>query len=566
MRLSVVIVAVFFLVLNSASRAQTPPPSLEAKPLALETKVTSVTLYRGRASVTRSAAVQLEPGVYDLQISGLPESIQPQTIQARTQGAVKVLNVDYTQEQTTTPPAQFAELDARIDDLARQLKEINEQRDLIKAQEQFIDALSAKVSADAGKEAGTAQFNLEAMRQQLAFIAEERGKLLTARRELDAKQRELEKQLKAAQDKRNSMASTGNVSRTATVTVVATEPASATIDLVYLVSNATWEPSYNVRASISGGTSQIEYDALLTQRTGEDWDDVRLVLSTAQPTIAANPPALQPWFVDIYQPEYLGREVRGAPAEPVAKSPAPMRAKAPAGDQDDFAGYAADASIGGEGPSVSFELPRAVTVKTNIQKQQRTRIAMIETKAKFTHVATPVLTDAVYVRGELTNSSAYQILPGRASIFIGQDYVGPTNLESVAPNGEFKLHFGIDPSVKATRQMVTKKTENTGLLGGGRRTSYDYRILIDNGSGKAITLELWDRYPISRSSEIQIETVDLSHPLATDSKFVTEEQPQGLLKWLLNVPAGATGRSAVAVTFGVRINRAKDIQMTPLPE
>jgi len=301
---------------------------------------------------------------------------------------------------------------------------------------------------------------------------------------------------------------------------------------------------------------------MLTQRTGEDWDNVKLILSTAQPNVAANPPSLQPWFVDIVrvkESQAYSRVTNPVPAAPVRMEPAAM-------DKADLMHVADDAAISGAGPSVSFELPRAVTVKTNSQKQQRTRIATINTTPQLVHVAMPLVTEAVYIRGDLINASAYQLLPGHASIFIGQDFVGPTTLAAVPPNGEFRLHFGIDNAVKATRQLVTKKTENTGLLGGGRRTSYEYRLLIDNGSGKPITLELWDRQPVSRAEEIQIDVIDLNQPLATDAKYIAEEKPQGLMKWMLSLPAGATGRNAFAVMYGLRVNRAKDVEMTPLPE
>ncbi len=227
---------------------------------------------------------------------------------------------------------------------------------------------------------------------------------------------------------------------------------------------------------------------------------------------------------------------------------------------------AADAAVGGVGPSVTFSLPRLVTVKTNAQKQQRTRIATVDTEPEFVHVASPLLTQAVYIRGELTNASSYQLLPGKASIFVGQDYVGPTHLGSVAPNGEFKLYFGIDQSIKATRQLVAKQTSRKGVFRGGRETSYDYRLEIDNGASKPITVELWDRYPISRTDQVKIELVDVSRPLATDAEYVEEHKPQGLLKWVLNVPAAASGKSAFVVTYGVQINRPKDLAITPLPE
>lgn len=569
MRLSVQrsIICMVVLLVGSIERVVArPADGLEPTPVAIDAKVSAVTVYRGRAAVTRSASVDLAPGVYDLRITNLPEAVLPESLQARAQGAVNVVGVDFAQEQVTTPPVQFAELDEKIESLQRQLKEIAEQRDLIKSQEAYLDAISSKAASDASRDAGTPALDLDAIAKQLTYWEEQRTRFITARRELDIRHADLEKQLKAAQANRAALAGSSTVSRTAIISVVVTESGPVNLQLVYLVANATWEPQYSVRAALDGSTAQIEYDAMLTQRTGEHWENVSLTLSTAQPTLSANPPTLDPWYVDVIRP--LDKSAPGTVSASAPPRPMELRAKAVDGVElgEHLRGLAADAEVVGGGPSVTYHIPRGVTVPSNIERQQRTRIATINGNPQFVHVATPMLTDAVYIRGDLVNSSPYQLLPGKASIFVGQDFVGPTTLESIAPNGEIKLHFGIDQSVKATRQLVTKTTENTGLLGGGRRTSYDYRILIDNGTGKPITLELWDRYPVSRAGEIQIDLVGMSHPLATDAKYEAEQRSQGLLKWALSIPANASGKNAAAVTYGVRINRGKDVNMTGLPE
>jgi uncharacterized protein (TIGR02231 family) len=567
------VVTLSLISLATSAPAQDGPPAIAAVAVPVDAKITAVTAYRGRAAVTRSAAIELERGLYDLQFTNLPETVQTDTLQARVRtssGAVQVVGVDFSTEALANAASQqIAALDARIKDLKREIAMVDEQHKINAAHGKFIDDITAKVSAESSKAIGVQPLDLDALRNQINFLQEEREKLANRRLELDEQKAALEGQLRVTEADRNSIAGSGKVGRSAIVAVVCTESAKANVELTYLVANATWQPTYNIRASMDGSVAQIEYDALLTQRTGEDWDNVKLTLSTALPTVAANPPVLQPWFVDIYRPEPVVEEARARRAMPPPAMKAPI--------DRDIAGFAGedksglerlgyDAQVAGSGPSVTFEIPRAVTVKTNIQKQQRTRIATINATPRFVHVAMPALTDAVYVRGDLANSSAYQLLPGPASIFVAQDYVGPTTLESVAPGGEFKLHFGIDPAVKATRQLVAKRTENTGLLGGGRRTAYDYRLAIDNGTNKAITIELWDRHPVSRNEQIQIEAVDISHPLANDAKYLAEEKPQGLLKWLLTLPANSSGKNALVITYGVRINRAKDVETTPLPE
>src|SRR5205823_2865914 len=54
-----------------------------------------------------------------------------------------------------------------------------------------------------------------------------------------------------------------------------------------------WHPQYKFRAGKDKDTVQLEYLAAVVQQTGEDWGNVDLILSTAQPMLNAAPPDLK---------------------------------------------------------------------------------------------------------------------------------------------------------------------------------------------------------------------------------------------------------------------------------
>jgi uncharacterized protein (TIGR02231 family) len=166
----------------------------------------------------------------------------------------------------------------------------------------------------------------------------------------------------------------------------------------------------------------------------------------------------------------------------------------------------------------------------------------------------------------VTNTSDYILLPGKASIFHGSDYVGKTSLPTIAPNETFPLDLGIDPVVTATRVLLGKVTTSTGLFASGKQTMYDFRITISNGHDEAIDLQVWDRYPASQNEEIEVSLAQLSAPLSANPTYVEAQKPQGLLRWDLNIPAHMTGDNSFILTWDVEIARGKDVEMTPLPE
>ena len=533
--------------------------------------IDAVTLYLGRAAVTRRATLDLHAGLYELVFSDLPPAVQPDSLQARATGSAKVVNVEFEVRQVTAAPSEeVAKLDARILELQRTLADIEAQRSLIKSQEDMLSALGFRIADDATRESGTADLDLDAVKKQLEFVAEERQRLLTERQKLDQREHDTREELRIVEAERAALGAGSKEIRTAIITAAAAESGETSIELTYLVHSASWHPSYNIRAAGDLTGANVEYDAVVVQQTGEDWDDIQLTLSTAQPRLAANPPALDPWFVDIAPPVTGGGGYGGGLDRRMQSVDAAPMPPASAAESDDkskaIEQWARDAAVTGSGPAVAFAIPRRVTIDTNAQRQQRTRIGSFQASADFVYVAVPVYTESVYLRGDLINTSSYQLLPGPVAIFLGQDYVGPTNLEAVAPQSKFKVHFGIDPAISASRLMVEKNTERTGLFSGGRKTEYAYRLAIDNGTGKTIKVELWDRVPASRSDQIQIDVLNLSTPLATDREYVEKDRPRGLLKWLVNIPAGATGTNEAFINYGVEINRAKDIEMTPLPE
>src|SRR5207245_8117965 len=71
-------------------------------------------------------------------------------------------------------------------------------------------------------------------------------------------------------------------------------PAAGKVRLNYLVDQASWRPQYKLRAGKDEKDPvQLEYLGAVVQQTGEDWNNVDLVLSTAQPMLNAAPPELR---------------------------------------------------------------------------------------------------------------------------------------------------------------------------------------------------------------------------------------------------------------------------------
>ena len=544
--------------------------------------IEAVTLYPGRASVTRvSRPPALKPGLWLLRFDDLPPTIQPDTLEARTSSG-RVLAVDFTArpsaDRSGTPEAKA--LDAEIKALEAKVALNADAAAALESERKLIDMVTLRTGNDATKEGGTDKLDLAVLDRQMTWVREQRVRVGTRLRELALERDELARQLDAARARRAELGG-GRTTQGADVLVALTEAGTPEVELTYLVRNAGWQPVYAVRAMPAAGTASVDYEALITQATGENWNEVALTLSTAQPTKAATPPPVQPWTVDVWTPVPIAAEVGsggpygkarrgvaaapGAPAEPMALAMADSSA-ADARAAELAERFSADASVGGDGPAMNFSIVRPVSAPSDASQRTRARIATVEGPATFVYQTQPLVTEGAFLRGAIVNGSAYQMLPGRATIFVGTDYIGSADFGGAAPKQSFDVFFGTDPAVTVKRELLGRDQAQSGLFGGGLDTTWNYRGSIINGTGREIAIEWIDRMPVSQSDKIKVTLPQLSVPLSTNAAYVASDKPRGILRWDLKVPPSAAGAAPFTLTWKVLLSRSKDIETTPLPE
>jgi hypothetical protein len=444
--------------------------------------------------------------------------------------------------------------------------------------------VAVRIAANATAEGGTAKGDAAKALAQLAWVNDQRMAILADQRALAERTEALKLEIAALESTIAQRGQADRTERAALVRIAVPRGGPVDLDVTYMVGEAGWAPAYAVRAAGDRSGLSIEYDALLQQRSGEPWDNVRVSLSTADPESTAQPAEVEPMWVDVAPPPNTrgmyggvgggggeggsrgkskdrsrsdpGRP--GKPSGPGGGTGSPDQAGGlfgNAGDDLDRDGqaierFASDASLLEAGIAATFELPRRINVPSDAARVQRTRIATIEPSVRFVHVAQPLVDPGVYLRGDLVNASSYQLLPGTAQVFMGGDLIGDTAMPAVAPKSAFKVFFGPDRAVRATREVLSKVTGTAGLFGGSTAVTWKYRVTVDNGTGRDLAVELVDR----------------SAPLSTAADYADGPQKSGILRWDLTVPSAARGNAALPVTWTVQATHAKDVQTTPLPD
>ncbi|MFN5981995.1 MAG: mucoidy inhibitor MuiA family protein [Fluviicola sp.] len=70
----------------------------------------------------------------------------------------------------------------------------------------------------------------------------------------------------------------------------------------YITPNASWKPYYDMRSSGIGSPILLEAKGLVTQNTGIEWKNIKLVLSTNDPYDNTQEPLISQWNLNYYTP------------------------------------------------------------------------------------------------------------------------------------------------------------------------------------------------------------------------------------------------------------------------
>ena len=560
-----------------------------ATEVAVDAPITAVTLYRGRAMVTRSCALPDGQGTFEIRVGGLPPTVDPGSLAARVTGA-KVLDVRYSETLLETDAATSTDLRGAtkaLEEARRTAAKQEMQSRMINEQSDLLNAISAKTAAEVGKDFGSKNLDPAALSAQIKFLSQSREEIITQRLALDTARAATNDQIKSLEAKIRALGGRTKTAREAIVTVGKSQPGTATLALNYLVADAAWAPRYAVRATDAGDDAldlvTIELNAEISQRTGEEWKDITLTLSTAEPGRRPAPPEVTPEFLAVAEPAVAGETARksaGRPSSPGGGGYGGIGSGGVIGDPGEDPGKPgsinrakmyeaeyADAEAAG-GAIVNYTIPRKVTIPTDDSRTRSQRVASFDLKPEFTHVVHPIADPTVYLRAKARNTTGTQLVAGEARLFVGDDSVGLAEFPEVAPGGEMTLWLGGDARYEARRMLVEKDAREQGVFGKDDVTAWKWRIDITSGAKGSTQLEVIDRVPVSRDEKIKIELKDLSTPLSTDAKYLADDRPRGILRWSFAMPGiGKDGKPSMkSISWTVRQSVPAGMRIVPAAE
>lgn len=296
--------------------------SAQEKTVIPESKIQKVIVFLKGAQVERTSSVSIPAGVSILRFQGLSPEIDEQSIQVKGTGDFTILSVN---RQTNYVKGQKA--NEEINQLQSRAESLKEERELkensntiLKKEEEMLAANQSIGSAGSG-------LDLEKLKRALDFqkarLTENKLKQLSNVRSIKELNLELQKvENQIGEIKGKSKSNTSNIE----VKVSSKTASNGSFKITYLIDNAAWYPTYDLRSSDINKPVELIYRANISQRSGEDWKNARLVLSSGDPSRGGNKPTLRPFEIGYYIPSYTpasnitsvtGRIVDGGNGDPL---------------------------------------------------------------------------------------------------------------------------------------------------------------------------------------------------------------------------------------------------------
>jgi len=600
--------------------------SAEAETITSAGRIEAVTVYRGQAQVTRVVDAPKAAGLHEIVVTDLPAYILPGSLAAEAGSGLEVRSVRF---RTRAVEADVREEVRKIDEQMRALGDdlaLNEsKRKQLDEQRAYLEKMEGFVAPTASTELTKGVLDPETLKTMAKFSFEERARIAEEMIRLGREERGLREKMDLLQRQRDETAGGSNKSVREAVMLVNATQGGASVRLKYLVEGATWSPSYNVRTEEDRAGVRVEYLASVEQRSGEDWNDVAMTLSTATPSLVARAPKLDPLMVALApmgsdpvaaelgqvrdQAEWADA-VRKVYAEQeqaersrvayITASGAPGGGGGGGGQYDIFdkakleeadstlntislkmqtLDIAASGNIdnrskddsqrvkeptpgGQEGLSIAYVLGQRTSLPSRSDRQL-IQIAAIPMQAEFYRRAAPLLTSYVYEEALVTNTSTTVLLAGPASTYVAGQFVGQDEMPTVAAGEKVVLGFGIDSSVRTSRELVERKEE---VQGGNRVVHLTYRLMVENFGEKAANVRLMDRLPvIQNGADIRLTLTKGEEGLCKEEEYLEGDRKRGMLRWDVQAPAGATGLKAYAQEYAFRLEFDKNLAVTGMP-
>ena len=483
--------------------------------------VRTVTLYPWGANITRLAEVAAPAGAHEIVIPGMPQDMDPASLRiaadGATVGAVSLQEARALPADGAKTPA-IVEAEAEVHRLENALRERDARTAAIRARAAAAEDSQRFLLALAQSEGLGSADLVETMRIVREQMLEARQTMIAAETEAAASEQgreDDEAALSRARARLDALRAPDGPER---ALVVAVESAGEPfiLEITGFSQDASWQPVYDLRLDREAGRLSLDRNLMVTQSSGEDWQDVALTLSTARPSDQSAPSRLDPWFPRLSDPVEVPQMTasRQMAAAPVAEMAA-----------DASGGIAGAAVARMMGATVVYDYPTPVTIRSGVDAL-RLKLDSRDLAPEIRAEAVPARDSSAYLVAETANSLDEVILPGEATLYADGAMVGRHHLDLIPAGEEFDLGFGPIDGLVAEYEVPEQAEGGRGIISRSSSSTQTALLRVRNLTGQEWPLRVIGQVPVATQDDLKIAWSADPRPSAENP-----DGERGILHW-----------------------------------
>jgi uncharacterized protein (TIGR02231 family) len=505
--------------------------------------ITDVTLYPGSATIGR--VIHVSPGMTQLEIKDLPANFNTETIRVEADASIHVGQVvTKTDEKTEAVNAHEAELNKKIRALQDKEAQLDAEAKSAQLVQHYLETLN-----NGGAAEHPVAVDGKTMAAMIDSIHHGASDAFDHIVKVAAQKRDIDEQISALQNDLNQ--SDTKIKATRTINIALNVHEAGSLRLTYQINGAGWKPGY--RASLDSTASKVDLQrtASISQRTGEDWNNVTMTLATGQPNLSPQAPVPNTWQLSYYKPEPITYRKLAAAA------PAPVSAAA--------YGSAQRVEVTGSDirdPEIT-ELQNTFATQFNVPTRVNLPTDGREIAVNLSTQALPVkqairIVPKMDASGVLTASADRPDgvwLAGHVQLFRDGNYVGVTQWQANEA-GPLVFPFGRDDLIHVKVDHVQQLSGSSGLLSQHNDRHVADQYIISNAHKIPMDVLVLESSPVSTSDEIHVQPAFLPAPTINNW-----DDKQGVVGWQKTLAANEQFK----VKVDYDISYPKEGQVNGLP-
>lgn len=533
-------------------------------------RISSVTVYLNGAQVYRKAKASLKKGTNEIIIDDVSPYMNVKSIQASTSGSPLILNVKHHVEYNdpvfvSEPlPAKIQnQIEVLEDSLFFQNLQLQKTRNQIANldQEKRIITNNKTIRGE-GKSDSLAIFMqaVEFYHEKLNVIENQLLKLKITEHQLNQK----------VGNTNIELANLRNYSAHKTVqpevkpqvhqiilTVHSDYDTETEFYVNYLVNRAGWIPSYDLRATGADDPVNLTYKASIYQKTGEDWNNVKLTLSTFNQSCSFTVPTLAMWEI-IDKAELANRgSLKNVLGYEASDTVAMIQQQSFYSNTiiptytatDNFSIDVSGVTISngftvGTTQSDQFILPKSLagsmdktlsnvefTIKNRYSiksdgKETMMVVNNLDLNSKFDYISVPKLDTDAFLISKITDWRKHNLLPAKANIYFNNSFVGETSIQPSQMSDTLSLAIGRERGFEISRKKIEDDAKEK-VVGSNVKREITIEIAVKNTTGETSEIEIKDQIPVSKNEKIKVKQIDLAGARLNEKN--------GILSWKLKL-------------------------------